>query len=112
MDMGTPKLAELETLHAVQTTSPQSMDDWEDYVSALSGEGLRSNVINANTQAFVNLMLDEGYRLAEIEAIMRKFVRRMAGLEMKIPEGGAFDLIQIYEEDPVAKTFAEEPFPS
>jgi len=102
------KMAELESMYA-ELAPPKTLGEWEAYIHSLSGQGLRSNVINANKQRFVNLLLTEGYELAEIEDIMRAFVRRMAALEMKLPEGGSFDLMALYEEDPVARTFSREP---
>ena len=86
-----------------------TLDEWQDYISQLAGKPLRSKVLAANSQEFVNQLLDEGFDLDYVGAIMLLFVRQMAATGMSIPGGGAFDLIEMADLDPKAREFMANP---
>jgi len=81
----------------------QTLDEWQDYIGQLAGNRLLSKAIAANTQAFADIMLDEGYDLDFVEAVVRMFVRQLVRTETFIPGGGAFDLADMAALDPVAR---------
>jgi len=83
--------------------TPTTLSDWEAYVKALAGEALRSKGINANTQPFVDILRQEGYTMLEIKEIITYFVRQFVATDQKMPEGGAFDMLEIARKDPIAK---------
>lgn len=83
--------------------TPYTIEEWQIYISSLSGQDLRSKAINANTLKFINVLMEEGMELEDIELLMKFFVRRMVQLGQKIPEGGAFDLIDLFQEDPLSQ---------
>ena len=85
--------------------NPTTLPEWEIYIGQLSGADLWSKAVNANTLRLVKALLFEGMDLAEIEQIMVFFVRRLMETEVKIPEGGMFDLVSLARTDPIARGF-------
>jgi len=81
----------------------ETIEDWEVYISQLAGKALRSKARAANSQAFVDIMLDEGHDLAFVEQIVLAFVRQLARTGGYIPEGGAFDMANMADLDPTAR---------
>lgn len=86
-----------------------TLDEWQGYISQLAGDRLRSKAIAANTQAFANQMLDEGHDLMYVERIVLMFVRQLAATGQQIPGGGAFDMVDMADLDPKARTFMAGP---
>ncbi len=74
---------------------PQTLDEWATYVNQFSGGQLWSKAVAANSQRFVTQMVDEGYPMDDVKAILGFFVQRMMSLEMKLPEQGVFDLVEM-----------------
>ena len=76
---------------------PESLDEWKAYIGKLAGENLRSKTIGCNRQAFVSLMLADGYSMAGIRQIMVALVKQMKTVGMLVPSGGAFNLVGMAE---------------
>jgi hypothetical protein len=77
----------------------ETLSDWQGYVLSLSREELSAKCRGANSMQFVKAMRSEGYSLTFIESVLKLFVRRMVELEVRLPEGGAFDLREIQKTD-------------
>ena len=92
-------------------TSLTPILDWEVYVKRLAGDALRSKALQANTQRFSIMMLQEGHSLKDVEQIVLFFVRQMVAVGMMLPPNGAFDLDLMARTDPIARrgvTMTEE----
>lgn len=87
----------------------KTLEEWEVYVSRLYGQQLWSKAVNANTQAFVDRMLADGWDLMDVQDIVLFFVRQCCLTGQKIPEGGAFDMIGMSRRDPLARHLASSP---
>jgi hypothetical protein len=74
---------------------PVTLQEWEDYIASLSREDLWSQCRSANTMAFVRRIMAEGNSMGFVERILQLFVARMLAEDVKVPEGGAFDLHQV-----------------
>jgi len=74
---------------------PETLDEWKAYIDQLAGDQLRNKTIQANRQPFVDTLLEEGLSMSDIEQVFVFLVGQMKAVGMKIPEGGAFDLIEI-----------------
>ena len=83
--------------------NPQTVTEWEEYIEKLAGPALWSKAIAAKSQKFVDALLSEGMGMESIHLIMIYFVRQCARTGMKVPGGGAFDLVAMAEVDPVAR---------
>lgn len=68
------------------------LEQWALLIEVLDREDLWSKLVAANNQSFVDVMAEEGYMPAETEAVVAMLAKRALRLEMKLPEGGAFDL--------------------
>lgn len=82
---------------------PQTIEEWNVYISQLAGESLRSKGINANTQMFADALMEEGYELADVERIVLAFVRQFVATGQKIPEGGAWDMVEMAATDSICQ---------
>ena len=85
------------------------MKDWAEYVQSLAGKPLWSKAVNCNTQSFATDMLRRGNSLDEVQEILLYFARQMKAVGMKIPEGGAYDLVSLALVDPIC--MATKPMP-
>ncbi len=78
---------------------PKSSTEWREYVSTLAGEDLYSQLVACNSQDFINVLLDEGATMGDLEKVLRYFVRQCRATDTRIPTGGPFDLLQMSYED-------------
>ena len=81
---------------------PVSISEWEQYIDDLDRGELRNQTINVNSYPFVQSLRGESFTMDEVQQVVRLFTRRMVQLEVPLPEGGAFDLVEIAEKDPLA----------
>lgn len=81
--------------------SPRTLSEWEAYIEGLDRTALWSQCRAANSFKFVRTLMAEGMALAQVETILTMFARRMKELEVKVPEGGAFDLHGLLARDPL-----------
>lgn len=79
------------------------IQDWESYIGALAGQPLWSKAIAANTIAFSDALRADGLTMLEVKQVMLLFVRQLVATGMKVPEGGAFDLVGMAEIDEIAR---------
>ena len=83
---------------------PESLEEWQEYISTLSGMGLRDTGISANTLVFVKTLQDEGYSPGEITEILLSFAARIEEDGQVLPDGipGEYtsypDLMDTYEK--------------
>ena len=82
--------------------APETIAEWEAYIEALPREKLWSKCRAANTFTFARTLITEGMVMEDLATVMRLFVRRMVELQIKLPEGGAFNLYKISETDPMS----------
>lgn len=71
---------------------PTTLDEWKLYVSGLGGTALFSQMTAANSQTFARTLLGEGHSMADVEEVLRLFVRQSVATGTRLPEGGPFDL--------------------
>lgn len=83
---------------------PTTLDEWKAYIGQLSGTALFSQVVAANSQGFARTLLDEGYSMADVEEVLRIFVRQCKATGTKIPENGPFDLKSMSLVENVSET--------
>lgn len=81
---------------------PNSMPEWEAHIGSMGGSVLYKQAISANSQAFIDAMLDEGYSMDEVKQILVFFVRQLRATDTLVPTGGSFDLDYIACTDLVA----------
>jgi|AACY02.2.fsa_nt_gi hypothetical protein len=82
---------------------PQSLGEWAEYIKHLAGEPLYSQAVAANSQAFSQMLLEEGATMADVEQVMLLFVRQLRATGTKVPEGGPWDLVTMALTDPEAR---------
>jgi len=82
---------------------PQTLSEWGAYIKGLSGAELRSQVVAANTIAFVRTLVAEGFSIDDMEPLMLLFVRQLRATGTGVPKGGCYDLVTMALTDPVAK---------
>lgn len=83
---------------------PQLFSEWTAYVKSLAGMNLRSKAIAINTQKFMDLMKSkEDFTTNQVKQIILLFVRQLVATGQKIPEGGAYDLVELARLDPIAR---------
>lgn len=87
----------------MSTHRPSNLAEWSEYIQGLSGTALYSQVIAANTHSFTRMLVAEGATTADVEQVLLRFVRRLRALGVKVPEGGAFDLVTMALVDEVAR---------
>jgi hypothetical protein len=80
----------------------KTVSEWEIYIGKLAGSALRSKVITANTQRFVDSLRADGMSMVDVSAVIRMFIRQLAATGQAIPSGGVYDMPTIAETDPVA----------
>jgi len=86
-----------------EMNGPQNLPEWEDYISGLTGKDLFSQTVAANTQGFGRRLVAEGLTMQHVERIMLLFVRQLRATGTKVPGGGAWDLLNMAQTDPVAR---------
>ena len=72
--------------------APTTSDQWAAWVEGLPEQELWDKTVAANTMVFVRRLQQEGQTLPEVEGILRLLVGRLLHAELRIPDGGAFDL--------------------
>jgi len=72
---------------------PETYEEWESYVGGLYGPSLRSKAIAANSQRFVDTLLEEGKTTGDFEDIITLFVDQLVRANVKCPEGGVLDMV-------------------
>jgi hypothetical protein len=82
---------------------PSNLAEWSEYIQGLSGSGLYSQAIAANTHSFTRTLVAEGATTGDVEKILLLFVRRLRATGVKVPEGGAFDLVTMALVDQEAR---------
>jgi len=91
---------------------PQSLSEWAEYIQALSGEALFSQVVAANTHSFARQLVAEGATMGDVQQVMLLFVRQLRATGTKVPTDiGAWNLVEMALTDPIAKkgpTMSEE----
>lgn len=80
---------------------PVTVSAWEAYTLGLNRESLWRQGRAINSRAFIRTLMAEGFSLEDVRQIMLYFTRAMVISEMKLPEDGPFDLIQMAEQDPL-----------
>jgi hypothetical protein len=73
------------------TAGPETLEEWQAHVSALSGEALVAEGASANSIRFVMVLEEEGYEPADIHAILRMFARRFREVQLRPPQDGLYD---------------------
>jgi len=81
---------------------PKTIPEWEAYIEGLDRTDLWSQCRAANSFPFTRKLQAEGMTMGQIEVVLTLFARRMIELEVKLPEGGAFDLHHLVEKDPLS----------
>ncbi len=82
--------------------SPVTIPEWDAYILDLSREELWSKCRAVNTFTFCKTLITEGSTMGQLETVVKLFARRMVELEVKLPEGGAFDLHDLVAKDPLS----------
>jgi hypothetical protein len=66
---------------------PTTVEEWGEYISALSGMELRDQGIGANTLVFVKTLQEEGFTGSQIVQIFTMFAMRFVEVEEIFPIG-------------------------
>lgn len=82
---------------------PTSLFEWETYVKTLVGEPLFSKTVAVNTQAFADKLREDGFSMLDFQKILLMFVRQCRAVDVRIPLGGALDLVTLSRTDPTAR---------
>lgn len=77
--------------------NPQTVPEWQTYISSLSGEDLRSKVIAANSLEFVRILQEDALSPAEITKVFLMWARQCELDNQAIPEGFAGEYVSLYE---------------
>jgi hypothetical protein len=70
----------------------QTLAQWQAFVDGLGVDTLIDEAVKANTAAFTNAMLEEGYSAEEVHACIVMFAKRFVTLGQVPPQGGYLDL--------------------
>tara|TARA_Y100000310_G_scaffold345749_1_gene469237 strand:+ start:5135 stop:5395 length:261 start_codon:yes stop_codon:yes gene_type:complete len=81
---------------------PVTIPEWESYIETLPREKLWSQCRAVNTFTFARTLITEGMTMGQLETVVKLFARRMVEMEIKLPEGGAFDLHALVQKDPLS----------
>jgi hypothetical protein len=65
--------------------SPQTVQEWLEYIYALDDEDLLLKAIGANDATFVRALEEEGFTHEEISLILKTFASRMVDAEIPFP---------------------------
>lgn len=85
------------------TNRPHNLTEWSAYIQGLSSLALYSQAIAANTHGFTRMLVAEGASTGDVEQILLLFVRRLRALGVRVPAGGAFDLVTMALVDEEAR---------
>lgn len=81
--------------------TPQSLEEWNAYVSGMSGLVLLEQAQAANTPGFVRTLLDEeGYGPGEVTEILRMFAMQLENDDQAVPSrvpGAYLDLASLLD---------------
>lgn len=72
--------------------NPQSIEEWDSYIEVLSDEDLWSQSVSANTESFAQELLHEGFSVMFVKRVVQLFAKQLASRNLKIPDGGAYDM--------------------
>jgi len=75
--------------------NPNTLQDWQAYIDGLSGMPLWSKAVAANSQAFVDTLIEEGFGMSDVQEILTMFARQLRATGQKLPTTGAFDLVEL-----------------
>lgn len=82
---------------------PTNLTEWQQYIRGLGADKLYSRAIAANTHTFARALVEEGATMGNVEQILLYFVRQLRAMGVKVPEGGAFDLVTMALVDTEAR---------
>jgi hypothetical protein len=85
-------------------TFPASVEEWQQYISGLTGDVLWAKATACNHIGFVRMLEDEGYSPDEIEAVFLAFAKQFQadGQEPPSGEGGDyFDFMDLLYPQPL-----------
>lgn len=74
------------------TDSPQTREEWAEYIQNLKDEDLWSQAVAANSQEFAQELRKEGFTIMDVKAIVQLFAKQLTLRRLKLPEGGAYDM--------------------
>ena len=80
---------------------PTTVSAWEAYALGLSRQELWRQGRAVNSFAFVKKLMADGFTMEEVHDVATFFVRAMVRAEMKLPEEGAFDMVDMADRDPL-----------
>lgn len=69
---------------------PKTIEEWQEYVSLLSGETLRSKARAANSWTFVQMLQDEGMNPEDISELFRLFAAQFLKTGQTPPSDGEY----------------------
>lgn len=75
----------------MSVATPETMEEWLQYVAILTEDELYSKAIAANTQKFLGMLLEDGFTPQEVKSLMQGFARKFVDFNMQ-PPAGLFDL--------------------
>jgi len=82
---------------------PTSLEEWQAYISTMAPNALLSKATAVNTQRFADTIKENGFSLSDHQKIVLMFVRRCVALDIRLPLGGAYNMIKMARVDPVAQ---------
>tara|TARA_B100000745_G_scaffold97368_1_gene61855 strand:+ start:3412 stop:3651 length:240 start_codon:yes stop_codon:yes gene_type:complete len=77
--------------------NPQTIEEWNLYVSELTPEQLWSKAIAMNTIRYVRLLEEEGFQPDYIMGVFQVFARRFVNQGFEPPTGGYIDFREILD---------------
>lgn len=77
--------------------NPQTVPEWQTYISSLMGDDLRSKAIAANSLEFVRILQEDALTPTEITSIFLMWAVRFEVDNQAIPEGYPGEYLSLYE---------------
>lgn len=81
------------------------VESFEQEIAALESTELWSKASAANDIRFVRSLREDGFEPEEITRVFLALIRRFARLDLRPPEGGLYDLVQMSDLDPVVRRY-------
>lgn len=75
--------------------NPQTLQEWQTYIGSLTGMPLWSKAVAANSQAFADTLIEEGFKMADVQAILVMFAHQLQATGQVLPASGAFDFVEL-----------------
>jgi hypothetical protein len=75
----------------MQNHNPNTPDEWEAYIAALTGPDLLSKAMAANSVSFVRMLEEDGLPPDEIENVLVLFARRLEADDQMVAGGTYVD---------------------